>query len=702
MKRKIKILDKMVKSNSILVGLSLLVLIFFIAFLSNWFSFQNFLVESRFYQEYLNFLNKQSLDIFVIILIPVIGATFDLIFRDKNVDGRDKALIYMGFFVIVFMILIYPKVLMGTIDYQYKDVLLLGISFHIDMLSYTVLLISSFVWFYVIVYAHEYMKHELHSTRFFFFLALTYSSVLGTMMSGDLLTMFLFFEIMTIASYTLVIHGQNDESYKAGYNYIIMGLIGGFLILTAILLLYFNLGDLSFESAISELSQMGSIKYWIIGLIIFGFGIKAGMAPVHVWLPRAHPVAPTPASALLSGVMIKVGAFGIIRVVTSYYFPDSSSIDHSLWLTSKNIGYVIIWSGIITMVMGMILALQQANIKKLLAYSSISQMGYILMGIGIGLYLGYEGAMGYTGAIYHIINHALFKSLLFMVAGVVYYHTHELNMYKLGGIWKKLPVTTIIFVIGMLGVIGMPLFNGYISKTILHHGIVEAYQHGSQIFILAEILFIITSIGTVAYLVKMFYYVFIKDNQKEYKDLTFDFSSLDLALISMSLIIILIGLNPNFILKQFILPQLNNLAYSSHFIETYIQPLNVFKFYDIIMALMIIFVGSVAFLIGKKFSLLSLHFPKWLSIEYLFFYPAYLLMKNLCKIIYGHKCPYNEEEFIKLSDDDLNNVGFIDRFVITVNVLNRRYEQSLIYADAFIYVFVLSGVFIYFFFYYIL
>ena len=128
----------------------------------------------------------------------------------------------MGFIVILILIMLYPKVAVGNIDYQYVNVLMLGISFKIDMLAYTILLISAFVWFYVIVYAHEYMKHEMHSTRFFFFLALTYGSVLGTIMSGDLLTMFLFFELMTVSSYMLVIHGQDDESYKAGYNYIIM------------------------------------------------------------------------------------------------------------------------------------------------------------------------------------------------------------------------------------------------------------------------------------------------------------------------------------------------------------------------------------------------------------------------------------------------------------------------------------------------
>jgi len=690
----------MVKANAVLVGLSLIMFFLFVSFLNNWFSLKTLIENSDFYNQYLKFLQGQQFDVFLIFLIPIFGAGIELFFRDKHRNYRDRSLIYMGFIVIVILILIYPKVVLGQIDYDYPKVFFLGISFKIDMLGYTVLMVSAFVWFYVIVYAHEYMKHEIHSTRFFFFLALTYSSVLGAIMAGDLLTMFLFFELMTLSSYTLVIHGQDQESYRAGYNYITMGLIGGFLIFTALVLIYVNIGDLRFTSAIVALDTMGSLKYWIMGLLVFGFGIKAGMAPVHVWLPRAHPVAPSPASAILSGVMIKIGAFGIIRVATSYYFPEMDGVFASgdpIWFTAQRVGAIIIWTGIVTMLMGVFLALIQVNIKKLLAYSSISQMGYILTGIGVALYLGYEGAMGYSGALYHIINHAIFKSLLFMVAGVIHYHTHELDMYKLGGLWKKLPLTTITFMIGMFGIIGLPLFNGYISKTILHHGLVEAYQYGSQVFILAEILFIIAGVGTVCYFAKMFYYVFIKDNDNEYKDLTFDLSSLDLALVSMSIFIVWIGIRPMFVIEQLIIPQLNTMAYSNYFIESYIENIRLFKFYDLIMAIGIILAGIGLFIIAKKYRWFQLKLPKWFSLGYIFLYPIYLIMQNICRLLYGDRCPYNDVEFSKLREKDQYKVGLIDRFVVTVSVINRRYERSFIRSDAFIYVLVLITVFAYLF-----
>jgi formate hydrogenlyase subunit 3/multisubunit Na+/H+ antiporter MnhD subunit len=495
----------------------------------------------------------------------------------------------------------------------------------------------------------------------------------------------------------LVIHGQNEESYKAGYNYIIMGLIGGFLILTALILLYFNIGDLQFVSAIGQLQTMGNLKYWIMGLLVFGFGIKAGMAPVHVWLPRAHPVAPTPASALLSGVMIKIGAYGILRVAVSYYFPSKDSITSltdPLWEVAQSIGGILIWTGIVTMALGAFMALLQENIKKLLAYSSVSQMGYIIVGIGVALFLGYEGALGYTGAIYHIFNHALFKSLLFMVAGVIYYHTKELNMYKLGGIWKELPFTSVIFLVGMLGIIGFPGFNGYISKTIIHHGLTEA-AHVSQVFYFAEAMFIIVSAMTVTYFMKMLYYVFLRKTDNEYPTLRFDISSLDLALGSVALLIVLIGLSPKFLINSLISPQLFSTTYSSDFIIGHIMNLNVYVIKDILMSLLIIFIGVVIFMIIRRYKLFSIKLPKWLSLEYLFFLPSYLLMKNLCYILYGDKCPINEKDLGKLADKDTEKIGFIDRFIITANVLNKRYEKSIIKSDALIYAVSITAVLIY-------
>jgi len=452
---------------------------------------------------------------------------------------------------------LYPQAMAGGQTYHISQMLGFGLYFKVDMLSLTMAFTTSILWLLVMIYSHDYMMFENHRNRFYFFMSITYGAILGTIMAGDIFTMFLFFEIMTFSSYMLVSHCENKECISAGYNYIYMGVFGGLSILLGMILLYINVGTLEFLPLASALQHVGPVKYWIMGLFILGFGIKAGMAPVHVWLPKAHPVAPTPASALLSGIMIKIGAYGILRVTTSFFFPSPSEIEgykDVLWMASKNLGAGIIWLGIITMALGVFLALQQANIKKMLAYHSVSQMGYIVLGIGVAVYLGHKGAMGYSGALYHIINHALFKSLLFMVAGVVYLHTHELDMYKLGGLWRKLPFTAAVCLVAVLGITGMPGFNGFASKSILHHAIIEAYEYGHPSFKYAEIMFTIISAGTVCSFIKLFGFVFLGKLPEKHRNLKGGYKMMEMAMGGLALLIIGVGLRPNYILNNFILP----------------------------------------------------------------------------------------------------------------------------------------------------
>ncbi|HOI47016.1 MAG TPA: proton-conducting transporter membrane subunit [Bacilli bacterium] len=635
----------------------------------------------------------------ILVLVPVLGAIIQVFFGQKYGFRRDLVVITMTFITVIIVFLMYPMARNGGITLSLPGLLGLGLSYHIDMLGYTVLFISTIIWFLVMVYAHEYMKREKNSTRFFFFIAFTYSAVLGTIMSGDLLTMFLYFEVMTFTSYMLVIHGQKEESYQAGYNYIIMGLIGGFLILAAMIMLYFHLGDLTFQTAITRLGELGNLRYWIIGLLIMGFGIKAGMAPVHVWLPRAHPVAPTPASALLSGIMIKVGAFGILRVATSFYFPSKDSVTDYLdpiWLTSQNIGAAIIWFGIITMAIGVFLALQQSHMKRMLAYHSVSQMGYIIMGVGIALYLGYRGAMGYSGALYHILNHALFKSLLFMVVGVVYYHTKEYDMYKLGGLWKKLPLTATVCLIACLGISGIPLFNGFISKSILHHGIFEAIEYGHPSFQVAETIFMVVSAGTVCSFIKLFYYTFLKKTENTYPTLRREYSTLDAGMATIALLIVFIGMFPRFLMNHFIIPALGQTTYDPYFINKYIVKLEYFTWSDLSSMAIVLAMGFAIFFLGTKFHWFHLKLPKWLSFEYIFFYPGYVITRNICMLLYGDHCPIDDKE-VKQLQLDVGKISFTDRFVLTMNVFNRRYERSIINSDALIYTGFITAILIYMF-----
>ena len=681
------LLDRLTNQSSILVVFMLLCLVMFGGVLENWFGMGDAIRNSAIHDILMTISNSGWLLLFILV-VPVIGGIIELHYGQRHCHQRDQVVIFMTFLTILGVLFLYPMALNNGTVFEVPGLLGLGLGFKVDRLGFTALLITAVIWFLVMVYAHEYMKKEKRCTRFFFFMALTYSAVLGTIMAADLLTMFLFFEVLTVTSYMLVIHGQKDESFSAGYNFIIMGLVGGFMILVALLLLVFNIGDLRFQSALSSLSTMGSLQYWIMGLLVIGFGIKAGMAPVHVWLPRAHPVAPTPASALLSGIMIKVGAFGILRVATSYYFPNKGDINDRfdpLWQTPETIGSALIWLGIITMAIGVFLALQQSNIKRMLAYHSVSQMGYIVTGIGVALYLGYWGAMGFSGALYHIINHALFKSLLFMVAGVVYFHTREHDMYKLGSLWKQLPLTTVVCLIASLGISGIPLFNGFISKSILHHGLVEAFTYGHASFRVAELIFLVVSAGTVCSFIKMFYYVFLRKTDRNYKELVREYSTLDIAMAAIGILIIMIGLAPRFIMTHMILPQLDAVTYDPYFITNYIANLSYFTWSEFQTTVIVVALGFGIFFFGTRLHWFHLRLPAWMSVEYLFFYPVFKIMQKACRLMYGDKCPIDQVSLSKLSIDGKNEASFTERFVITIGMFNRRYESSIIKSDALIY-----------------
>lgn len=618
----------------------------------------------------------------VAILIPFIGAIIQYCFGKNSQNRRDILVVNITFLTLVTVLAMYPGAVAGRMNFQIPNMLGFGLNFNVDMLSLTMAVITSVLWLIVMMYSHDYMLKENHRNRFYLFMSITYGAILGTVMASDLFTMFLFFEIMTLSSYMLVSHCENEESMIAGYNYIYLGLIGGLSILLGIILLYSNTGTLAFLPLASKLQELGTLKYWIIGLLIFGFGIKAGMVPIHIWLPKAHPVAPTPASALLSGIMIKIGAYGILRVSTSFFFPAKSEIEgykDILWDAAQHLGAVIIWLGIVTMALGVFMALQQLNIKKMLAYHSISQIGYIVMGIGVSVYLGHKGAMGFSGSIYHIINHALFKALLFMVGGVIYLHTHELDMYKLGGLWRKTPFLALVCLIAALGITGMPGFNGFASKSILHHAIVEAYEYGHHSFRYAEIMFTIISAGTACSFIKLFGFVFLGKLPEKYKDLKISYSMMDLAMGGVALLIIAIGVKPNYLLNHFIIPAARTITYDAAFIDKYLINMNFFNAHDMQGMIWVYLMGAGIFVLGIKFHLFHLHFPEWLKIEYLFFYPLNRLFKFIGDTL-------SESDKKMNSDKD----GIIDHFITAIRVLTGKYEMPFIQSDTTIYTMLLT------------
>ena len=341
---------------------------------------------------------------------------------------------------------------------------------------------------------------------------LTMFATLGVFLAKDLFTMFIFFEVMSLSSYVWVVQEETEEALKVGVTYLTIAVIGGMVMLMGLFLLNHALGTLEiaelYQSVQSVWKEKSGQIYTAGFLMLFGFGAKAGMFPLHFWLPKAHPVAPAPASALLSGILTKCGILGILVLTAQVFVHDLT------W------GSVILTLGVFGMVVGAVLAVFSVNLKRTLACSSVSQIGFILVGVGMQCFLGEENALAVRGTFLHMVNHSLIKLLLFNLAGVIYMNTHALDLNTVRGFGRKKPFLMITFLMGALGIGGMPLLNGYVSKTLLHESIVEyiahltAHGHSALLFQAIEWIFLFSGGLTVAYMLKLFVCLFMEKNSK--------------------------------------------------------------------------------------------------------------------------------------------------------------------------------------------
>lgn len=478
--------------------------------------------------------------------------------------------------------------------------------FHIDPVSSVFVMLTAFVWLAVSVYTPFYMKYEGGKWGFELSSLFTLAAVSGVFLAGDLLTMLLFFEIMTIASYFWVVHEWNKEAVRAGYFYLFYSIIGGLLIALGIVLM---------GSAVNGLPSIGASPASVVNARVFsasivvfviGFGIKAGIVPFHLWLPHAHSIAPAPGSALLSGLLIKVGAYGLIRIGEIAGLGAGTGIGVD-WL-----GPVLAVAGIVTMLAGVVMALFQSNAKRLLAYHSISQMGYIILGLGIGLYLGADGILGTAGAVCHIVNHALFKSALFIGVGAVYVQTKEINLYKLGGLWRRLSVTAVLMLLAVFGITGVPGLNGYASKTLLHHAVSHAAETGKLWAVWAERLFWLVGIGTAASFTKLYYLMFLRKpdeiNVTESKSVR---PHLAMGILTAAMLVI--GFAPAFAVNNTIAPAVSELG-----IEKASFGINnrlFWNFSDVTGMFITLVLGIFVCWIGLKSGIFHWHAPSWLTLE---------------------------------------------------------------------------------------
>lgn len=332
--------------------------------------------------------------------------------------------------------------------------------FQMDSLSACIVciicLLSAVTSLFSIPYLKEYSGRGVGTAGFFYNLFI--ASMILVVTVANAFYFLLFWELMTLTSYFLVIFEQDkEENVKAGYLYMLMAHAGTALIMLAFIIFFINTGSFNF-SDFHQAQLSLPTRNLIFLLAFFGFGIKAGIVPFHIWLPRAHPAAPSHVSALLSGVMIKTAIYGIIRV--SIDFLGSGS---SWW------GILVLTFGAISALLGVSYALVERDIKRLLAYSSVENIGIILMGTGVGM-IGIAtqhpvlGTLGLLAALYHLVNHAFFKGLLFLGSGSIVYRMQTKNMNAMGGLAGRMPWTGLAFLFGVLAVSAIPPFNGFVSE----------------------------------------------------------------------------------------------------------------------------------------------------------------------------------------------------------------------------------------------
>lgn len=379
----------------------------------------------------------------------------------------------------------------------------LGLSMRADGFRALYACIAGFMWLVTSIFSRDYFAHEHSVGRYALFTLITLGATVGLFLSDTLYSAFLFFEVMSLASYPWVAHEETPEAMRAAQTYLYIAIIGGLVMLMGLFLLPGGMAAASF-SALPEMAKaVGLDALWLPALLIlFGFGAKAGSFPLHIWLPKAHPVAPAPASALLSGMLTKAGIFGML-VLSGFLMRGSESFAD-----------LIFRLGVITMFLGALLAVFSVNLKRTLACSSLSQIGFIMVGVGISGLLGGENGLAAFGTVQHMVNHSLFKLVLFLCAGVVAMNAHALELDDVRGFGRGKPVLHFAFLMGALGISGVPLFSGYISKSLLHEGILEYIAHLSHVggnaapYEIAEWIFLISGGMTLCYMLKLYICLF--------------------------------------------------------------------------------------------------------------------------------------------------------------------------------------------------
>jgi proton-translocating NADH-quinone oxidoreductase chain N len=441
----------------------------------------------------------------LLLLFPIISSAFIYLFgrlfsrylkNDKRINpAKWLALISLGITGVFLFFIIKSVFTTGQSHYQNFG----EIWFRFDGISLMLSLLVLVLGILVTVYSFTYIGNEFGEEKFYALLVIMIGSIIGLGCALDLFNLWVWFEVMTISSIVLVAFYRNQaRSLEAGVKYLIQSAFGSVLVVLGIALVYLEAGTLNIEML--RMSISAPSPYLIIGgaLMVIGFGVKIAMVPLHTWLPDAHSQAPSGISAMLSGVVIEVGLIALLRALGG------------IALSGDRWGYLLIGFGILNMIFGNLLALRQHEVKRMLAYSSLSHVGFMLLGFGALISL--NGILAGIGAVFHMVTHGIMKSLAFLAAGVFLYNfniskgNHKpLVLDDLNGVSKKYPLTAFAFSIALLSLGGLPPLAGFMSKWQILAGVAQTQNPFMIILVVFAGLMSVVSLGYYAPLVNRMY-----------------------------------------------------------------------------------------------------------------------------------------------------------------------------------------------------
>jgi len=471
-----------------------------------------------------------SIPLPVFIAIPLATAFLLPMFGKR---GKDAATIVANLATISLLILAIGCIGESGVYEIGKWPIPLGINLVLDGLSSLVLLAISVVAAAVMLFSAGYMEQYTAKAKYLSLFLLMVAGMNGVVLSGDIFNLFVFLEIASLASYALVGFGCGHEELEASFKYTVLGTIASIFVLFGIGMVYGNTGalNMAYVSKAIQSSGLNAGLSFALALFIVGFGLKAALVPFHAWLPDAHPSAPAPISAMLSGVLIKsLGVYALARVV------------FNIFGVSFEVGWLLIVLGILSMVAGAFLAIGQWDIKRLMAYSSISQIGYVVLGIGMGVMLLAKGAnpawasLAILGGLFHLVNHAVYKSLLFLTSGSIEMATGTRQLKEMGGLARRLPFTRTANAVASASIVGIPPFSGFWSKLILVMAAVQAHYY----WIAAIIVFV--SLCTLIMYLKVQRYVFLGELPENLQEVEENGGSMLVAMVFLTCLCVLMGL----------------------------------------------------------------------------------------------------------------------------------------------------------------